>query len=54
MFKKINEMEYYLGLCIYTVLIIGFINYLNEQRESHKDNFNIIKFLFGVLECNEN
>ena len=51
MMNKINNIEYYIEKAIYIVLIVGFMNYLNEQKESHKDDFEINKFLFGVLEC---
>lgn len=49
--KKISVIILYI---IVVVLIIGSISYYNKQKNSYKNNFDIIKFIFGVNKCKNN
>ena len=49
--KKLSVIILYI---ILVLLIIGSISYYNKQKNSYKNNFDIIKFIFGVNKCKNN
>ena len=49
--KKISVIILYI---ILVLLIIGSISYYNKQKNTYKNNFDIIKFIFGVNKCKNN
>ena len=53
-YKKLEEIENYVEIIFYICLTYGFLKYLNNQKEDHLNNFDLYKFLFGVLQCGEN
>ena len=46
-----DNLSSFLIFGISAVTIIGFLMYLSRQREEHKDDFDIVKFLFGTNQC---
>ena len=49
--KKLSVIILYI---ILVLLIIGSISYYIKQKNSYKNNFDIIKFIFGVNKCKNN
>ena len=52
--KKLKQLSNIIAYLILFILIIGFISYYNKQKNSYKNNFDIIKFIFGVNKCKNN
>jgi len=48
-----NDLSSFLIFGIGTVTVIGFIMYFNRQYQDHKDNFDIVKFIFGTNQCDK-
>lgn len=51
--KFFDNISSFLIFGISIVTVIGFIMYFNRQYNDHKDNFDIIKFIFGTNQCNK-
>lgn len=49
--KDYEELLNNLTLGIGVVSIIGFALYLNKQYNDHKDDFDLVKFIFGTNKC---
>lgn len=44
---KINKIQEYLRICIYTLIILGFISYAYRQKKHFKHNFSLYKLIFN-------
>ena len=53
--KKMSDtlllLESFLLGIIMIVILVGFIKYYIQQKNEHKKDFNLFKFIFGVIKC---
>jgi len=48
-----NELSSFLIFGISAVTVIGFLMYFSKQYNEHKNDFDIIKFIFGTNQCDK-
>lgn len=51
--KFFEELSSFLIFGIGTITVIGFLMYFNRQYKEHKEDFDIIKFIFGTNQCDK-
>lgn len=49
--KFFDDLSSLLMFGIGAVTVIGFLMYFNRQYNEHKDNFDMVKFIFGTNQC---
>ena len=51
MIEIVDQILKILPMVILVILLIGFSMYFMKQRKDHKENFNVLTFIFGSKKC---
>ncbi len=49
--RTLSEMQRFLMVAGGAIMLVGFILYFQKQKNDHKDNFDMVTFIFGVEDC---
>lgn len=53
-YKELYKIQTKLLYLLCGIIILGFSLYFIKQRNDHKKNWNSLKFIFGVIKCDNN